>query len=149
VARIPSPADLLAQMQAQTEAMAQLPLTVTQLHRAIGDLTSAIGAMRETVASAQRVSEQLESVIAELEAPVRALRPGLARAARVLDDPVVETLPDTLRRLQDAVLPVAEGLHHTQSRLDQAATTVARLGELPGLSRIGRRRRIQVGSEGE
>jgi ABC-type transporter Mla subunit MlaD len=121
ISRVPGLTELLTQIQAQTDALKQLPVTVADLTRAILDLTDVMNATRETVASAQRVSEHLERAIAELDEPVRALRPGLERVAKVLDDPAVDTVPETLRRLQDSVVPLVEGLRQSQARLENIA----------------------------
>ena len=93
--RVPGVSELVSQLQSQTEALAQLPLTVAALNSAVQGLIEAVTITRETAASAQRVSERLEEVIEELDEPVRALRPGLERVAKVLDDPVIDTVPET------------------------------------------------------
>ena len=64
----------------------------------------------------------MERVAEELEEPVMALRPGLERLARVLDDDAVDTLPDTLRRINEDVLPLLAGLRETQSRVNAVAS---------------------------
>ena len=120
---LPDPAAVLAQLQANADALAQLGPTIVGLNEALRGLTGVIETARTTVDSAQRVTAQLERVVSELEEPARALRPGLERAARVLDDPVMDTLPDTVRRLQEALLPMADGLHRVQSRLGQLTAT--------------------------
>jgi hypothetical protein len=70
-----------------------------------------------TIASAQRIAERLEDLVEELEEPVRALKPGIERVGRVLDDPVVDTVPDTLRRIQEDLVPLIHGLRMAQSRM--------------------------------
>jgi hypothetical protein len=72
---------------------------------------------RETIESAQRIAARLEGLVDELEEPVRALKPGLERVGRVLDDPVVDTVPDTLRQIQDDLLPLIHGLRQAQNRM--------------------------------
>ena len=115
--RIPGLSDLLAQLQAQTEALAQLPRTMTDLNGAVRELIAATAVATETIASAQRTAERLETLVEELEEPVRALRPGLERVGRVLDDPVVDTVPDTLRRIHDDLMPLIAGLRQAQTRV--------------------------------
>jgi ABC-type transporter Mla subunit MlaD len=117
VPRIPGLSELLAQLQAQTEALAALPRTLTDLNGAVRELITATTVAAETIASAQRTAERLEELVEELEEPVRALRPGLERVGRVLDDPVVDTVPDTLRRLSEDVLPLVHGLRQAQDRM--------------------------------
>jgi hypothetical protein len=104
--RIPGLSELLAQLQAQTEALAGLPRTMTDLNNAVRELIAATTVASETIASAQRTAERLEELVGELEEPVRALRPGLERVGRVLDDPAVDTVPDTLRRINEDLMPL-------------------------------------------
>ena len=151
--RVPGVSELVSQLQTQTEALAQLPLTVAALNTAVQSLIEAVTTTRETAASAQRVSERLEEVIEELDAPVRALRPGLERVAKVLNDPVIDTVPETLRKLTEDVVPLVHGLRDAQTRVglvfSQAATASARLAELPGAQLFRRRgRREEDGGAG-
>jgi ABC-type transporter Mla subunit MlaD len=115
--RIPGLSELLAQLQAQTEALAALPRTMTDLNNAVRELIAATTVASETITSAQRTAERLEELVEELEEPVRALRPGLVRVGRVLDDPAVDTVPDTLRRIHEDLMPLIHGLRQAQSRV--------------------------------
>ena len=115
--RIPGLGELLGLLQTQTEALAQLPRTLSDLNGTVRELTAATTMARDTIASAQRTAERLENLVEELEEPVRALRPGLERVGRVLDDPVIDTVPDTLRRIHDDLLPLIHGLRQAQSRV--------------------------------
>jgi ABC-type transporter Mla subunit MlaD len=115
--RIPGLTELLSILQTQTEALAQLPRTLSDLNGTVRELTAATTMARDTIASAQRIAERLEDLVDELEEPVRALRPGLERVGRVLDDPAVDTVPDTLRRIQDDLMPLIHGLRQAQSRV--------------------------------
>jgi hypothetical protein len=90
---------------------------------------------RDTIASAQRTAERLEDLVEELEEPVRALRPGLERVGKVLDDPVVDTIPDTLRQIHDDLMPLIHGLRQAQTRM----------GSVTGLLR----RRPSEGDQGD
>lgn len=117
VPRIPGFGELLALLQAQTEALAQLPRTLADLNGTIRQLTDATTSARETIASAQRTAERLEALVDELEEPVRALKPGLERVGRVLDDPAVDTVPDTLRRISEDLMPLISGLRQAQARV--------------------------------
>jgi ABC-type transporter Mla subunit MlaD len=121
VPRMPDPTQLLAQYQAQVEALAQLTPTIVTLNQALRSLTGVVETARDTVDSAQRVTAQLERIVSELEEPARALRPGLERVAHVLDDPSVAALPVTLRRVQDSLLPLLEGLARAQTRIGHLA----------------------------
>src|SRR5205085_9274112 len=115
--RIPGLSDLLTLLQQQTEALAQLPRTLTDLQGTVRQLTEATNTAKDTIASAQRTAERLETLVEELEEPVRALRPGLERVGRVLDDPAVDTVPDTLRRINEDLMPLISALRQAQSRV--------------------------------
>jgi ABC-type transporter Mla subunit MlaD len=115
--RIPGLTELLSILQTQTEALAQLPRTLSDLSGTVRELTEATTRARDTIASAQRIAERLEDLVDELEEPVRALKPGIERLGRVLDDPVVDTVPDTLRRIQEDLVPLLHGLRVAQSRV--------------------------------
>jgi ABC-type transporter Mla subunit MlaD len=119
--RIPGLSELLALLQTQTEALAQLPRTLSDLQGTVRELTEATTMARETIESAQRIAERLESLVEELEEPVRSLKPGLERVGKVLDDPAIDTVPDTLRRIHDDLLPLISGLRQAQSRVGSVA----------------------------
>ena len=59
---------------------------------------------------------------------MRALRPGLERVGRVLDDPVVDTVPDTLRRIHDDLMPLIAGLRQAQTRMGSVTGMLRRRG---------------------
>ncbi|SEL89050.1 hypothetical protein SAMN04515665_12253 [Blastococcus sp. DSM 46786] len=117
IPRIPGLGELIALLQTQTEALSQLPRTLADLNGTVRELTAATTAARETIASAQRMAERLEGLVEELEEPVRALRPGIERVGRVLDDPAVDTVPETLRRIHDDLMPLIHGLRQAQTRV--------------------------------
>jgi ABC-type transporter Mla subunit MlaD len=126
IGRIPGLSDLIALMQSQTEALAQLPRTLTDLNATVRSLTEATTRARETIESAQRTAERLEALVDELEEPVRDLRPGLQRVGRVLDDPVIDTIPDTIRSVQDDLLPLIRGVRQAQARMGTVAGLLRR-----------------------
>jgi ABC-type transporter Mla subunit MlaD len=115
--RIPGLTEILSLLQTQTEALAQLPRTLSDLNGTVKELTEATTKAHATIASAQRIAERLEDLVEELEEPVRALKPGIERVGRVLDDPVVDTVPDTLRRINEDLVPLIHGLRVAQSRV--------------------------------
>jgi len=125
--RIPGLSELLDLLRVQTEALAQLPRTLADLQATVRQLTDATTTARDTVESAQRTAERLEALVEELEEPVRALRPGLERMGRVLDDPAVDTVPDTLRRIHDDLMPLVAGLRQAQERMGTVTGSVAGL----------------------
>ena len=126
--RIPGLNELLTLLQTQTEALAQLPRTLSDLNGTVRELTAATTSARETIESAQRIAERLEALVEELEEPVRALRPGLERVGKVLDDPAVDTVPDTLRRIHDDLMPLISGLRQAQTRVGSVTGMLRRRG---------------------
>jgi len=124
--RIPGLSDLLTLLQTQTETLAQLPRTLSDLTGTVRQLTEATTKASATIASAQQIAERLEALVDELEQPVRALKPGIERVGRVLDDPVVDLLPDTLRRIQEDLVPLIHGLRVAQSRVSAVGRLLRR-----------------------
>jgi ABC-type transporter Mla subunit MlaD len=136
--RIPGFSELLTLLQTQTEVLAQLPRTLSDLNGTVRELTEATTMAHATIASAQRIAERLEGLVDELEEPVRALKPGLERVGRVLDDPAVDTVPDTLRRIQEDLVPLIHGLRIAQSRVGSVTGMLRRRPrdddeDLPGI----------------
>ena len=124
--RIPGLSELLSILQTQTEALSQLPRTLADLNGTVRELTEATTKARDTIASAQRITERLELLVDELEEPVRALRPGIERVGKVLDDPSVDTVPDTLRRINEDLMPLIHGLRQAQTRVGSVAGLLRR-----------------------
>lgn len=151
MARIPGIDGLFGLLQAQTEALAQLPGTVVQLTSAVRGLGEVVTQARDTIAAVNRLATRLDGLVEELEEPLLALAPGLSRLAKVLDDPVVESLPETLGKVTSDVLPVLRTLADTHERVafiagqterimtfvDETSRTIA---HLPGAALLGRRR---------
>jgi ABC-type transporter Mla subunit MlaD len=124
--RIPGFSELLELMQKQTEVLGELPRTITNLQGAIHDLTEATTKARKVVDSAQRVTESLENLVEELAPTVLAVRPGLERVGRVLDDPAIDTVPETLARIHDDLVPLIHGLRRAQSRVASLTRRIRR-----------------------
>jgi len=124
--RIPGLSELLSLLQTQTEALSQLQRTLSDLNGTVRELTAATTMARDTVASAQRIAERLEVLMDELEEPVRALRPGIERVGKVLDDPAVDTVPDTLRQINEDLMPLIHSLRQAQSRVGSVAGLLRR-----------------------
>jgi ABC-type transporter Mla subunit MlaD len=148
--RIPGLYDLVGLLQQQTEALAALPRTMLDLNRSILGLIEVVASARDTLASSQRVSARLERIVDEMEEPILALKPGLARLAVVLDDPAVDSVPDTLRKINEDVLPLVHGIRETQGKVNNIAAlaeeTSTRLAGLPGAGfLLGRRARSAAG----
>ncbi len=137
MARLPGLDTAYALLQAQTEALAQLPDVVSSLTRAVRGLGETVSQARETLASVQRLTARMDSIVAELEEPLRELAPGLRKLAVVLDDDVVSDLPTTLRTVQTDVLPVLRTVADTH---DQVERLMGLMDGLPGVGLLGRRR---------
>jgi hypothetical protein len=128
--RLPGLSQAVALVAAPARALVQIPRTLLDLNRSVLSLIEALTMARETLASASEVAARVERVAEELEEPLVALRPGLERLARVLDDDAVDTLPDTIRRINADVLPLLSGLRETQSRVNAVA------GIMPGAASL-------------
>jgi ABC-type transporter Mla subunit MlaD len=115
----PSPSRLLHLAREQAQALAALPAALMSLTRAVSSLDGTIREARDAVAQLQRVGARLEAVLDEVEQPVKDLAPGLRRVGRVLDDPAVSEIPDTVRRLREDVLPMMATLRGTTDVLDR------------------------------
>src|SRR5215475_961215 len=116
---LPTPVQVLRTVQAQAEAMAALPGALLSLTRVVSQLNGTLTEAREAVARLQRLAERLDGILDEVEQPVRDLAPGLRRVGKVLDDPVVSEIPDTVRRIRDDVLPLVGTLRGTTEILDR------------------------------
>lgn len=154
--RLPGLSDVIGLLQQQSEALAALPSTMVSLQRAVRSLSRSIEQSRETIAAVHRLAVRMDRLMDELEEPVRALAPGMARLATVLDDPVMNDLPATLRQMQDDLLPVVRNLRETQQKISNIAASTerittlvddvgGRLGTLPGAGLL--RQRWRAASE--
>jgi hypothetical protein len=118
--------------------------------------------LAETVQTMNRMVTRIDGIVSELEEPLKALAPGMARMAAVLDDPMVEEIPATLKQVQADILPVLRTLADTHERVafiagsterimtfvDETSRTIA---GLPGAALLGRRKsapRVIVPPEG-
>ncbi len=151
MARIPGVDGLIDLLHTRTGALGRLPATVASLAGAVRGVVALVGEARETLATVHRVAARVEALVEELEQPLTTLAPGLRRLAAVLDDPVVSDLPDTLRAVQDDLLPVVRTLADTHERVAFIAGSTERimtfvdetsrtLSGLPGAGLLGRRR---------
>ena len=137
-------AGVMGVLQAQTEALAALPQTVTSL-------TNAVKGLAETVQRMNAMLLRIDGIVTELEGPLKALAPGMQRVAAVLDDPMVDEIPETLKQVQADILPVLRTLADTHERVafiagsterimtfvDETSRTIA---GLPGAALLGRRK---------
>jgi hypothetical protein len=127
VARIPGIDNLFSVLQSQSEALSALPRTVESLSTAVRGLADTVAQARETLATVHRLATRLDGLVEELEEPLRAVAPGLTRLAKVLDDPVVADVPDTLRKVQDDLLPVLRTVAETHERVAFIAGSTERM----------------------
>ena len=135
---------LLSVLQAQTEALATLPATVSSL-------SASVRGLGETVQRMNQMLIRIDGIVTELEEPLKALAPGMQRMAAVLDDPMIEEIPETLKQVQADILPVLRTLADTHERVafiagsterimtfvDETSRTIA---GLPGAALLGRRK---------
>ena len=137
---------VVAVLQAQTEALAQLPSTVTALSNAVKGLA-------ETVQTMNRMVTRIDGIVTELEEPLKALAPGMTRMAAILDSPGVDEIPATLKQVQADILPVLRTLADTHERVAFIAGSTERimtfvdetsrtLAGLPGAALLGRRKSV-------
>jgi ABC-type transporter Mla subunit MlaD len=131
---LPGVGDMLDLLRAQTEALAQLPATLAALNRSARRLAEATAQATETLLALQRLAIRLDRILDDVEEPVRALAPGMRRLAVVLDDPVVSTVPDSVRRFQ-------ETLPRLRSVLDLLEEAGSTLRNLPGAAFVAGLRR--------
>jgi prophage DNA circulation protein len=131
-------------LQTQTEALSALPGAVTSL-------TQAVRGLAETVTRMNTMLVRIDGIVTELEEPLKALAPGMQRMAAVLDDPMIEEIPETLKQVQADILPVLRTLADTHERVAVIAGSTERLmsfvddtsrtlAGLPGAALLGRRR---------
>ncbi len=116
---LPSPGQVFRLAREQAEAVAALPGALVSLTRAVTSLDGTIREARDAVARLQRLGARLESILDEVEEPVKDLAPGLRRVGRMLDDPVVDEIPETVRRVRDDLLPLVATLRGTTDVLDR------------------------------
>ena len=142
-------------LQAQTEALAALPATVTSL-------ATAVRGLADTVQTMNRMVTRIDGIVSELEEPLKALAPGMTRLAAILDSPGVDEIPATLKQVQADILPVLRTLADTHERVAFIAGSTERimtfvdetsrtLAGLPGAALLGRRKpapRVIVPPEG-
>ena len=125
--RLPGLTEVLTLLRAQTDALLELPATVASLQRAVRALADTVTVGADTLLVVQKLALRIDGLVDDLEEPVRALLPGLNRTAVLLDDPVMETIPDTVRRLQAEAMPLLRAISETQ----------ARFAALPGAGLLG------------
>jgi ABC-type transporter Mla subunit MlaD len=125
--RVPGFGDILAVLQAQTEALAALPSTAAALNRSVRGLSDAVNQMYGTVTTVHRLAARMDGLLDEIEEPLKDLAPGLRRVAATLDDPVVETLPDSIRQLSEDVLPLVRDMRDTHAKVATMASSTERL----------------------
>ena len=144
---------VLGLVQAQTEALAALPGAVQSLSSAAKNLADVTVTAKETVVALNRLVNRMDGITRELEEPLKALAPGMKAMAEILEDPAVQSVPETLAQVQRDILPVLRTLADTNERVafiagqterimafvDDTGRTIA---GLPGAALLGRRRPV-------
>src|SRR5437764_1097495 len=82
------------------------PGAVESLSAAVRNLADVTAGAKETVETMNRVAHRVENIVEELERPLKALGPGMDRIAKVLDDPIMSTVPDAINQVRRDLLPV-------------------------------------------
>ena len=142
---------VLAVLQAQTEALAALPGAVQALSASVKNLAEATAGAKDTVVTMHRLAVRMDGIMAELEEPLKGLAPGMRTLAGVLDDPIIQSVPETLAQVQRDILPVLRTLADTHERVAFIAGSTERimtfvdetsrtLAGLPGAALLGRRK---------
>jgi len=115
--RLPGVSDLIAVLQAQTEALAALPGILVALNRSLRTFADTANQARDTALAVQRVTARLDGLVTELEQPVRMMVPGMQRLAALMENPLVDEVPDALRRVQHELLPILTGILDSQATI--------------------------------
>ena len=142
---------VLSVLQAQTEALAALPGAVQSLSAAVKNLAEATAGAKDTIVTLNRMITRVDSIVTELEEPLKALAPGMARMAKVLDDPIIAMVPETMAQIQRDILPVLRSLADTHEKVAFIAGSTERImsfiddtgrtiAGIPGAALLGRRR---------
>jgi ABC-type transporter Mla subunit MlaD len=125
---LPTPSSVLRAAQAQAEAMAALPAALLSLTRAVSQLNGTVREAREAVARLQGLGDRLDGILDEVEQPVRDLAPGLRRVGKVLDDPMVSEIPDTVKKIREDLLPLVATLRGSTEVLDRFSSRLLLAG---------------------
>jgi ABC-type transporter Mla subunit MlaD len=142
---------LVGAVQAQAAAATALPSAVQSLGTAVRTLADTAAGARDTVTRLNGLVTRLDGLVQELEEPLTELGPGLRTLAKVLQDPAVAAVPDTLAQVQRDILPVLRALADTNERVAVIAGSTERLmafvddtgrtlAGLPGAALLARRR---------
>ncbi len=141
---------ILSVLQAQTEALAALPGAVQALSAAVKNLAEATAGAKDTIITLNRMINRVDAIVTELEEPLKALAPGMTRMAKVLDDPIIGLVPETMAQIQRDILPVLRTLADTHERVAFIAGSTERImsfiddtgrtiAGIPGAALLGRR----------
>lgn len=127
---IPGLGPLLTAMRLQTEALAMLPNTLVALNRSLEAFAEAMSLATTSMAAVQQLADRIDTMVEMVEAPVRALSPGMRRLASVLDDPVIDNVPSTLRRMSSEVTPLVIRLADTEAMVSGIASSTEHIRRL-------------------
>ena len=146
---------VLSVLQAQTEALAALPGAVQALSASVRNLADVTAGAKDTVVTLNRMINRVDSIVTELEEPLKALAPGMTRMAKILDDPIIGSVPETLAQVQRDILPVLRSLADTHEKVAFIAGSTERImsfiddtgrtiAGIPGAALLGRRTKPPV-----
>ncbi len=130
VARIPLLFRLIASLRARGVALAEMPFGLLRMNESMREMTNAVVSSTERLDHVERLVLRLDRLVGDLEEPLRSLAPGLTRLAKVLDDPTVDVLPETIHRLSQDALPLVKGMRETQARMAVIAASTDRISSI-------------------
>ncbi|MGZ6869962.1 MAG: hypothetical protein ACXVHI_06620 [Frankiaceae bacterium] len=130
MAWVPVLSSLFAGFRARSDAIAEMPFGLLKMNESMREMTNAVVSTTDTLEHVQRLVLRVDRLVGDLEEPLRSLAPGLTRLAKVLDDPAVDALPDTLHRLSSDALPLVKGMRETQARMTAIASSTDRISSI-------------------
>lgn len=122
-------------LRAEADFLLAAPSTAAALIRGLERLAAAAAEAGDAAVRINRLTARLESLLDEVEEPLKAAAPGIRRVGRMLDDPAVSELPETLNGLRETQARVAAIAASTERITSFIDDTGSRLGALPGLLR--------------
>ena len=127
---LPSPLDLLrlpGRLLRLARALFEIAVSLPRTLGAVQRIDETLREIQASVANVERVVQRAEGWLARLEPAIEEL----------LADPTVRAAPETLRRLQEEVVPLLSAL----------GGTVGLLGRIPGINRGPTRRPDVIDAE--
>jgi hypothetical protein len=125
--KLPGVSDVVDALQAQTQALLQVP--------------DAVRAVISLAIDAQRVVRRLDGLLDDLEGPLRDLAPGLQNLARTLESDEIASIVTGVNDTQRQVAAIAATTGRIVSIIDDVGT---RMASFPGAPLLAARRRAKA-----